>query len=81
MPRIPSTIPLWQRELLRLGRRKFFRGRTGGGSLALGGFGSLEPALAGVPGPPPAGFDRVVSIMDHRRRRPRPVDESSSADE
>jgi hypothetical protein len=81
MPRLPSTIPLWQRELLRLGRRRFLRGRTGDGSLALGGFGSHEPALAGVPRPPPDGFDRVVSIMDYRRRRPRPVDESSSTDE
>jgi hypothetical protein len=81
MPRFPSTIPSWQRELLRLGRRKFFRDASGGGTLALEGFGPLEPAFAGVQGLAPSGFDRVVSIIEHRRRRARRVDSDSSADE
>ena len=42
----PTTNP-WEPELLRLGRRKFLRGAAAaGGALALGGFGSLESAVA-----------------------------------
>ena len=82
MPRPLSNSNPWEHELLRLGRRTFQRGATATREmLTLGGFGGLEPALAGVPGPAPDGFDRVVSILEHRRRRARQVDESSSADE
>jgi hypothetical protein len=82
MPRPVKTINPWEHELLRLGRRTFQRGATATREmLTLGGFGGLEPALAGVAGQAPDGFDRVVSILEHQRERARRVDESRSPDE
>jgi phospholipase C len=66
-----STNPNpWERELLRLGRRKFLRGAAAtGGVLALGGFGSLEPAFGQSTLPPPdqSGIDHIVVLMMENR--------------